>query len=133
MAKFNFKDFYIKYNGHPLYELNRIEEDDVINVIVQKYETIIFTNKGEVLGDPDFGADLLLLLNETKVSSQFVENTINEQINNYIPEIVANGISYNLQVVFTQDPNNFQDMMFIYFSIADYEVYAQIGTQYGSV
>ena len=86
---------------------------------------ILFTNKGDVMGNPDFGGNLELLLNETKVSATYVEKNLNGQIADYIPELV--NMDYSLQVVFTQDQSNFYDMMFIYFKIADYEVYAQFG------
>lgn len=125
MRSMDFRDFYIKYKDHPSYSQYEIIEDDVLNVIVQKYEMILFTNKGEVLGDPNFGADLLLLLHETKVSSEFVEGEIISQINIYIPEI--NNFTYSVKVVFSQDNENFQDVMFIYFEISDYTIYAQIG------
>lgn len=131
MNTYDFKDFYIRYKGHPKYVKDTIIEDDVINVIIQKYETIIFTNKGEVLGDPNFGADLLLLLYETKTSSDYVEKIIQEQIAIYIPELQT--MNYQLKAVFSQDPENFQDILFIYFQISDYEVYAQIGNVYGSI
>ncbi len=127
----DFKDFYIKYKGHPKYVSNELIEDDIINVIVQKYEMVLFTNKGEVLGLPDFGADLMLLLNETRVSASYVEELIVKQISTYIPEL--DNMNYSLKVVFAQDPDNYQEMMFIYFQIADYEVYAEINGQYRSL
>jgi len=37
------------------------------------------------------------------------------------------GSAYNLQIVFVQDPENYQDMMFINLTIADYDIVAQIG------
>lgn len=126
MAEINYNDFYILYKGHPYFEPNQIVEDDVVKVIIQKYEMIIFTNKGEVLGEPNLGADLELLLFETKVSADVVEENIIDQINLYIPEII--NTNYTLDVEFAQDPENYQDIMFVYFSIADYEVFAQIGT-----
>jgi hypothetical protein len=129
MNSIDFRDFYIKYPDHPNYNQSTIDEDDIIYVILQKYEMILFTNQGEVLGDPKFGCNLLELLYQTKVSGQYVEGTIRDQITIYIPEL--NNMNYELQVVFTQDPYSFQDMMFIYFKIADYEVYTQIGNQYG--
>ena len=125
MATVNFTDFYILYNGHPRYDQNQLFEDEIINVIIQKYEMIIFTNKGDVLGDPDFGANLLELLYETKVSEIFVRNTINEQIALYIPELY--GINYDLNIIFVQDPDDFRDIMFINMKISDIEIYAQIG------
>ena len=125
MASFDFTDFYILYKDHPRYVPKELIEDEVVNVIIQKYEMVLFTNQGEVLGDPDFGANLYELLYSTKVSDTFVKDKINEQIANYIPELLET--NYNLNVVFVQDPENYQDIMFINLKFADYDVYAQIG------
>lgn len=124
MNTIDFRDFYIKYKGHPNYVSSEIIEDDVVNVIIQKYEMILFTNKGEVLGEPDLGCDLLMLLNETKVASNYVESVIRRQISKYIPEL--DSMNYSLSVAFTEDVQNYQDIMYIYFQLADYEVFAQI-------
>ena len=48
MAEFDFRDFYIGYEGHPRFTINKIITDDIIRVIVQKYEMILFTNKVQV-------------------------------------------------------------------------------------
>jgi len=120
MPEFDFRDHYIGYTGHPRFTINKIIVDDIIRVIVQKYEMIIFTNKGELLGDPDFGADLPKLLFQTKISSQSVKTLITRQIDAYIPEL--NGTNYGLEVSFEQDPENYQDVMIIDFTLADYEV-----------
>ncbi len=125
MPTFDFTDFYILYNGHPRYQKNEIIEDEVLNVIVQKYEMILFTNQGEVLGEPEFGANLNELLYSTKVSSSFVKQQINEQIARFIPELLET--NYSLNVVFVQDPENYQDIMFINMKVADLDVYAQVG------
>ena len=124
MNTIDFRDFYIKYKGHPNYVSSEIIEDDVVNVIIQKYEMILFTNKGEVLGEPDLGCDLLMLLNEKKVASNYVESVIRRQISKYIPEL--DSMNYSLSVAFTEDVQNYQDIMYIYFQLADYEVFAQI-------
>lgn len=125
MAQIDFTDFYILYRDHPRYVPNEIIEDELIQVIIQKYEMVLFTNQGEVLGDPDFGANLLELLYETKVSGTFVKDKINEQILKYIPELL--NTNYNLEVVFVQDPENYQDIMFVRLQLYDYTIYAQIG------
>jgi hypothetical protein len=121
----DFVDFYIKGASEPGYMYGRIVEDDIINVIIQKYKLILFTNKGDLLGDPDFGADIELLLWQTKVSGTYVKTEIISQINRYIPELI--NMEYGLEIVFTQDPNSYQDIMYIYFKIKDSEVYAQFG------
>jgi hypothetical protein len=125
MAAVDFTDFYILYKDHPRYVPKELIEDEVVNVIIQKYEMILFTNKGEVMGDPEFGANLLELLYQTKVSESYVISTIDEQIAKYVPEL-ANS-NYTLNVVFVQDPENYQDIMFVNLKIADYSIYAQIG------
>ena len=125
MANFNFTDFYIGYPGHPRFKDPGLIEDDVIRIIIQKYEMILFTTKGEVFGDLDFGSNLEELLFETKVSSEVVESIIEAQISNYITEL--NGINYTLTVSFFEDPERYQDYMEITFSIRDYDVYTIVG------
>lgn len=124
MAEFDFRDLYIGYEGHPRFQVNQIITDDAIRVIVQKYEMILFTNKGEVLGDPDFGCDLVKLLHQTQISAQAVKKIIIDQIETYINEL--QGTDYTLEVSFQEDPENYQDVMVIDFQIADYQVYAVI-------
>lgn len=121
----DYVDFFILGPEDPSYNDTYLIEDDIINVIIQKYKSIIFTNKGDVLGDPNFGADIELLLYETKVSEDYVIRTITEQISQYIPELI--NMNYSIEIAFAQDATTFQDVMFIYFNIADYEVYAQFG------
>lgn len=124
MANFNFIDFYIRYPGHPDYIPLELIEDDVVKVIIQKYEMILFTNKGEVLGEPNFGGNLTELLHETKLSSESVQGELMAQIADYIPEI--DNMSYELVVNFYDDPENYQEYMEINFTINGYEVYATI-------
>jgi hypothetical protein len=85
---------------------------------------LIFTNKGELLGDPNFGADLERLLYETKISAPAVRSIIIDQINEYIPEL--KDVNYQLDVTFEEDPERYQDVMVVEFKLADYEVYALI-------
>jgi hypothetical protein len=121
----NFTDFYIVYPGHPNYRSSRLIEDDLVRIIVQKYEMVIFSKPGDVFGDPDFGADLESLLFETKVDKSYVEGQITTQIETYISELV--GLDYGLEVQFFEDPERFQDYMEVIFQIKDYEVYAVVG------
>lgn len=121
MPEPDFRDHYIGYKGHPRFVPNKIIEDDAIRVIVQKIEMILFTNKGEILGNPNFGCDLEKILFETRLARTDVIRTIVEQINDYIPEL--SNIDYGLDVEFSEDPENFQEVMEIFFTLADYEIY----------
>ena len=119
-----FEDFYIGYKGHHRYESPKFIEDDVIRIIIQKYEMLIFTNKGDLLGNPHFGADLTSLLHETRLSTESIEQDIRAQIADYLPEI--DQIPYDLTVNIYEDPERFQEWMEILFQIRDYEVYATV-------
>lgn len=121
---FNFIDFYIGYPGHPNFRNLDLIEDDAVRVIIQKYEVVIFTNKGDLLGDPNFGGNLVALLHETRLSAEAVESDIKAQIADYIPEI--EGIEHSVVVEFVEDPENYQEVMIVNFTIAGYEVYATI-------
>lgn len=121
----NFTDFYIGYPGHPRFVNLEVIEDDVIRVVLQKYEMLLFTNKGDVFGEPNLGCNLEELLYETKLSADYIEGDIISQINEYIPEIM--NLDYNLSVKFYEDPERYQDWMEITFQIKDYEVYAIVG------
>lgn len=123
-SPFNFIDFYIGYPGHPNFRNLELIEDDVIRVIIQKYEMVIFTNKGELLGDPNFGANLVALLHETRLSAEAVEADIKAQISDYIPEI--EGIEHEVSVEFVEDPERFQEVMIVNFTISGYQVYASV-------
>ena len=122
MAAFDFSDFYIKFPGHPRFNDLEVIEDEIVKVIVQKIEMILFTIKGELLGDPNFGGDLPIYLHQTNVSGYFVKKNLNEQISSYIPEL--DDIDYTLGVTFAQNPNEFSDMMFIDIKIKEYEINA---------
>lgn len=121
---FDFSDFYIEYPGHPRFNDTQIIEDDVIRVIIQKWEMIIFTNRGELFCDPDFGGDLPRYLHETRLSAETIEAELRNQIGKYIVELET--ITYTLKVSFYDDPERYQEWMEIYFKIADYDVYASV-------
>lgn len=117
----NFTDFYLGYPGHPRFRDKALIEDDTIRVIVQKWEMILFTNKGEVFGDLDFGGDLPYYLHQTRLSEKTIEDDLKGQISAYIPEL--NGIPYILKVSFFEDPERYQEYMEVFFQIKDLDVY----------
>jgi hypothetical protein len=121
---FNFTDFYILYPGHPRYTSAELIEDDVAKVIIQKYQMVIFTNKGDVYGMPDFGANLLELLHETRYSAEDVENDINQQIQKFVPELST--VEYALKVNFYDHPERFEEFMVIDLTFNGYQVSAII-------
>lgn len=120
----NFVDFYILYPGHPRFTEPKIIEDDLVAVIIQKWQMICFTNKGDLYGEPNFGGNLEYYLHETRLSAESIQADLNSQVLNYISELA--GIPYQLTVSIYEDPERYQEWMEIYFQISEYEVYVTV-------
>ena len=116
----NYTDIYILYKGHPKYNDLESIEDDIMRIIIQKYQMILFTNKGDMYGDLNFGADINKYLHQTNVNDDYIKKEIIKQIQTYIPE--ANNIKYDIDITFDQIPDDFQDRMFITLNISDYQI-----------
>lgn len=115
----DFKDFVIRSRTHQKYS-SKIIEDDLIEVIVQKLEMILFTNKQDVLGQAgfDMGANLEFYLWQTKVSNDILKDKIIQQINKYVPELNIIGYTINLKIF----EGTVQDILHINFTINAYNV-----------
>ncbi len=118
MASKDVKDLVIRFPGHPKYDPNRILEDDEVEVIVQKLEMILFTNKGEVLGNLDIGCNLEFYLWQTKITTSNIKSKVEEQISIYIPELI--NIGYTLDVVLYE--GLLRDIMYLNFIIKGYNI-----------
>lgn len=118
MALKDIKDLVIRYPGHPKYEEDRIVEDDEIEAIVQKLEMILFTNKGEVLGDVNIGANLEYYLWQTRITTGNLKNKIQEQIVTYIPELI--NLGYTLDLILYE--GTLRDILYLNFVIQGYNI-----------
>lgn len=110
------KDFTIRYKGHPKYDETKIEENNPIEVLVQKLEMLLLTNKGEVVGNPDFGADLEYKLWKTNMSKETIEDDVNREIGKYIPQLAD--IGYTLDVSLFE--GKIRDILYLNFTIKGY-------------
>jgi len=118
MPRADIKDLNIRYVGHPKYNEDRVIEDRTIEFIVQKLEMVLFTNKGEVLSDPDFGANLEHYLWTTNVPIERIRAEIKSQIDTHIPEL--NTIDYTLELELFE--GTVRDILFINIVIKETEV-----------
>jgi len=114
------RDFYITYKGHPRYKDDEIIVEDILRVIINKIELLLFTNKGEFIGDLDLGTDLPFYLWQTNVSSDYIKNIIDEQFNKYIPELV--NYNYTLSVDITEGSLN--DILLVNITLNNVDVKA---------
>jgi hypothetical protein len=114
----DFKDFYIKGEKSLKYVVNKMIESDVINVVVQKLEMLLFTRTGEVYGQLEFGADLEFYLWQTDVSVKDLRGMIIGQISTYIPELDSMGYQLTVNVY----EGTVQDILVLDFIIQGYNV-----------
>lgn len=80
-------DIYIKGSKDPLFEANVVENVTFIDTVISKLHMILFTNKGDVLGDPNFGASIPNFLWKTRFPASTIKEDIEEQIKTYVPEL----------------------------------------------
>ena len=114
------RDFYITWLGHPKYKEGEIIVEDTVRLIINKIEMVLFTNKGEFIGDVNFGCDLPLYLWETNVSVDFIRGVIQEQYDTYIPELREFNTVLDIQIVEGQ----LQDILVINTLINEFRVNA---------
>ena len=116
----DWKDLTIRWEDHQKFKPNQIIEDDLMEVIVQKLEMILFTNKEDVLGSSGFnlGADLEYYLWETKIGNDILKAKIVEQINQFIPEMNIIGYDISLKIF----EGTIQDILNIYINIKGYNL-----------
>lgn len=112
----DFKDLYTKYDGHPRFHSNTIVEDDVVEVIVQKLENVLFTNKGDLYGEQNMGCNLEYFLWQTKLPVNDIRSIIVEQLNTYLPEINELGYDFTIELF----EGTYRDILYLNFVIKGY-------------
>lgn len=78
-------ELYIKTIGDPNYNPEEVHTNHEIHQLISQIETVLFTNKGEVLGDIDFGCSLNDMLYELNANEFVLKNEIDKQIARYCP------------------------------------------------
>lgn len=78
-------EFYVKQIGEPNYQLDKLQQDADLSMLLTQIETMLFTRKGEVLSDIDFGANLEDYVYEFKYNDYMLKKVVVEQMNRYIP------------------------------------------------
>lgn len=78
-------ELYIKTIGDPNYNPTEPHSKNEVDQLITQIETILFTDKGEVLGDIDFGCSLNDLLYELNANEFTIKSEIDKQIARYCP------------------------------------------------
>ena len=114
----DWKDLTIRWDGHQKYIEGKIVENDLMEVIVQKLEMVLFTNTTEVYGTESLGADLEYFLWGTRISNEIIKSKIVRQITLYIPELNLIKYDINLKIY----PGEIRDILDINIIVKGYNL-----------
>lgn len=87
-------ELYIKIPGDPNYDPNLAAVENEIEQLKTQIETILFTKKGDIMGDSNFGANIEDLIYEFNFNENELKREINDQLLRYCP--LSN--KYNVKV-----------------------------------
>jgi len=88
-------ELYIRTLDDPNFDPKKLQSQTEIAQLLTQIETILFTSRGDVLGDPSFGANLEDLLYEFNLNEETIQASIERQLAHYCPLAQK----YNTQVV----------------------------------
>ena len=78
-------DFYVRVKGDPNYDPYKVHSESELAQLIGQLETMLFTNKGDVMGDPEFGANLEDLVYALNYNESQIQQVIDDQVDKYIP------------------------------------------------
>ena len=90
-------DIYSKISGDPKFFPNILEIDDELEILLNQIEMILFTRKGDVLGDEFFGANLEDIIYNTSATAGTIETAIYNQIQQYCTLSRIYNVSVNVR------------------------------------
>jgi phage baseplate assembly protein W len=78
-------ELYIRTLDDPNFDPRKLQSQTEIAQLLTQIETILFTTKGDVLGKPNFGANLEDLLFEFNLNEETIQASIERQLATYCP------------------------------------------------
>ena len=94
-------EFYIKKDGDPRFDVSQMEIDGDISEILIQIETLLFTSKGSVLGDPDFGLNLDDYVYSFRYNDDMLATEVSKAISRFVP--LSKKYSVDVTVDFTDE------------------------------
>ncbi len=89
------RDFYTRTIEDPKYLDDKVEVSDDLESTIQQIKMTLFTKKGEVLGEPDFGIDLNKYLFEYDIDPMSLSHEATSQVNKYVAEARKRQVTVN--------------------------------------
>jgi hypothetical protein len=107
------REIYFRESTDPKYQSKLIETNSKIEAVLNKIRMILFTQRGEVLGEPDLGMNLEDYLFQFGFDESDIKSKFNAQVNQFIPEMTEFNIS--MDVSFESD--GVQNYVYLFISI----------------
>lgn len=92
-------ELYIKYPTDPNYDEHQVQTNSEIEMLITQIQTILFTDKREVMGEPNFGCSLEQLIYDFNANEHDIKSTITQQINAYCPLATKYNLSVDISFV----------------------------------
>lgn len=80
------RDFYLRETNDPAFRPGQLEVYDDLESMIQQIKMTLFTQRGEVLGEPNFGVEVEKYLFEFSVDPFALTREAAAQINTYVGE-----------------------------------------------
>jgi hypothetical protein len=80
----NLRDFYLRAESDPAFRNDQLEVYNELEATLQQIKMTLFTKRGEVLGEPEFGMDVEKYLFEFSVDPFALTKDAGYQINKYV-------------------------------------------------
>jgi hypothetical protein len=107
-------ELYIKTNGDPNYDPNKLQSDTRIASLLAQLDVLLFTRRGEIMGEPGLGCNLEDLIFSLNYNNSQIKKEIENQLSRYVP--LAAEMNVTVDVDFdTSSPD--RDAIFININI----------------
>ena len=107
------KEIYFRDPTDPKYRPNKIEDTNEKEALLSKIRMILFTARGEVLGEPELGMDLDEFIFDKNVPVELLKRRFYTQLAKYVPErkfkidmdinVTSNGIQNSMNIFIKVD------------------------------
>lgn len=98
-------ELYIKAIGDPNFSDDQLQSDEEIQLMLTQIETLIFTNKGEVMGQPDFGLNLEDYVYSLMYNDDMLKGVVSNAISRWVPLSSKFPVDVNVDYTTESDRN----------------------------
>jgi len=92
------RELYFRDPSDPKYSRSKMDETGKLEAVLSKIRMILYTNRGDVLGEPEFGMSLEQHLFDFGLNEGAVREKFQAQVAKYIPEAGDFDIDCSVQI-----------------------------------